>query len=234
MKSVDFVYRVQSKTFIGYHVKKIGKLRVLMFSDWQGCQTKSAQRLANYYSSVCDAEVILTDVYGKDNRPSSFDDADRIMSRSLDNPLDTRKLLSDIHSELEHQWHSDGPIFILGFCFGGSLAFEAGRSGLNVMGVISIHGQPDSREPLVSSRKLPSFLMLHGSEDPFITDVSLKSFVNEMRRCRADWSLYYLGKAKHSFTRNDIPIGNEYMGYNENADKEAALAVKIMYEKLAK
>jgi len=234
MQSVDFVYKIQSQTFIGHHVINRGKLRVLMFPDWQGCQTKSAQRLANYYSSVCDAEVILTDVYGKDNRPRSYDDADRIMSRALDNPHDTRGLLKDILSALEHQWLSNGPIFIIGFCFGGSLAFEAGRLGLNVIGVISIHGQPDSREPLVSSRKLPSFLMLHGSEDPFITDVSLKSFVNEMRLCHADWSLYYFGGAKHSFTRNDIPVGNSYMGYNEKADREAVLAVKIMYERLTK
>ncbi|WP_340613918.1 dienelactone hydrolase family protein [Xenorhabdus thailandensis] len=232
MERVELLYSAGSNDYLAYHVKSKGKIRILMFPDWQGCETVSARRLAEYYASSCDAEVILTDVYGKDRRPRSDDQADRVITQSLDNPFDTRELLKNIFFSLETHWYSIGPLFIVGFCFGGSLAFEFGRAELPATGVVSVHGQPDSRQPATGLGKKPAFLMLHGAEDPFITDTSLNLFMGEMRRINADWSVYFLGGAKHSFTRNDIPVGNPYMGYNKKADEEAVLALKIMSERL--
>jgi dienelactone hydrolase len=205
-----------------------------MFPDWQGCLTESSDRLAKLYGETCDAEVIVTDLFGASRRPDDYSDADRVMSSALANLGDTRSALRSIFESLNAFWTTSGPLFIVGFCFGGSLAFEMGRSGAVCRGVVSIHGQPDSRLPLnTPDRPGAAFMMLHGSEDPFISGASLNAFGAEMRNIGADWSLYIFGGAKHSFTRADIGVGNHAMGYSPKADREAVCAVCAFIDRLS-
>ncbi|KAA8997658.1 hypothetical protein FJU30_18000 [Affinibrenneria salicis] len=232
MQKDKFTFSPGDRDALGYHFNRSGTIRILMLPDWQGCETSSAHRLASNYATQCDAEVILTDIYDIQHRPWSYEQADRMIKHSLDNPQETRKVLKNYYCELERYWQSSGPLFVVGFCFGGSLSFEFGRAELPCLGVVSVHGQPDTKKPILRVAKKPAFLMLHGAEDPFILNPAINRFMDEMRIANADWSLYYLGGARHSFTRDDIPSGNPYMGYSDKADTEAMLALKIMAERL--
>ncbi|TCR03019.1 dienelactone hydrolase [Neorhizobium sp. JUb45] len=232
MRASTITFRAGAVDYLANHYPHDASVRILMFPDWEGCQTASSDRLARLYAQHCDAEVVVTDLYGAARRPADYGEVDCFISAALADPLRTRSILKAITTALETTWKSNGPLIIVGFCFGGSLAFEAARAGIECMGAVSIHGQPNTKVPLTGSSATAAFLMLQGSEDPFIRMDALYAFMTEMRNMKTDWSLYMLGNAKHSFTREDIGSGNMAVGYSLKADREAALAVQSFATRL--
>lgn len=233
MRASTIQFEAGNGDYLAIHYPRQAPLRILMFPDWEGCQTGSSDRLARIYAEQCDAEVLVTDLYGAAHRPTDYSEVHRFISASVAHPMETRSILGAINRSIEQTWKSKAPTIIVGFCFGGTLAFEAARAGLECMGAVSIHGQPNSAVPLVRTNKaIPEFLMLQGAEDPFIGIDALNAFQAEMRSVQADWSLYILGNARHSFTRADIGLGNAAVGYNRKADMEAALAVQSFAKRL--
>ncbi|OWK25022.1 hypothetical protein AJ87_14795 [Rhizobium yanglingense] len=233
MSHNTLVFRAQDKEHLAIHYPRASGVKILMFPDWEGCETESSHRLARLYGETCDAEVIVTDIYGAKKRPAHYGDVHYFIEEALSDPSRTRSVLKSVFNSLAPIWEGSGPTVVVGFCFGGSLAFETARSGVDCLGAVSIHGQPDTRLPVKSpTGSVPAFLMLHGAEDPFIEGEALNSFGSEMGQVGADWSLYVFGGAKHSFTRADIGAGNRAMGYSQKADGEAVTAVNSFVRRL--
>ncbi len=77
----------------------------------------------------------------------------------------------------------------IGYCFGGTGVLELARSGADLRGVVSFHGGLDSPTPEDGAHIRSKVLVLHGAEDPFVSQENLQAFVQEMRQWQVDWQM---------------------------------------------
>lgn len=195
------------------------RARLLMFPDFDGAHTPGAARLADAYSHACHAEVILVDLYGKNHKPRGYDQrADSVINHARANPLEVRERLCEIKRKLEANWDSDAPLGAIGFCFGGSLAFELARADASLSAAFSVHGDPSTEQPLTAARSSTNFVIITGASDPFIADETLARFRFEADAARMQWQILLIGHARHSFTKREIGQGNWAMRYDAYAD----------------
>lgn len=146
--------------------------------------------------------VMIVDMYGCETRPKTHEEAmavigplksDRVpVRRRAMAALEVLQALPEVDSE---------KIVAAGYCFGGMCVLELARISAPVLGVVSLHGGLVS--PLAVSEVgsiKPSVLVLHGAEDPSITDEHVVGFIKEMRAAEADWQLVHFGGQVHAFT----------------------------------
>jgi dienelactone hydrolase len=88
---------------------------------------------------------------------------------------------------------------VIGYCFGGTTAFELARGGVDVKAVVGFHSalSPSSGEADNIKGKV---LALLGADDPLIPPEARLAFENEMRDARVDWQMILYGNTGHSFT----------------------------------
>jgi dienelactone hydrolase len=92
----------------------------------------------------------------------------------------------------------------MGYCFGGSAALEAARSGADIAGVVSFHGRLDTLAPASYGDVKARVLVLTGAADPYATDDDVVRFEDEMRDAAvADWSVVTYSHAMHAFAMPD-------------------------------
>ncbi|NTX26970.1 dienelactone hydrolase family protein [Burkholderia pyrrocinia] len=198
------------------------RARILMFPDFEGTASPGAARLAAAYSRACGAEVLLTDFYGKSYKPDGYDHrADSVIRYARARPLETRRRLTGILAALVPHWHARGPLVTIGFCFGGSLAFELARADRTVTAAVSIHGDPSTEASVSAGATDAEFTMIHGGSDPLIPSESISSFTQEVTAAQLRWQLIVLGHARHSFTKREMGGSNWAMRYDARADEMA-------------
>ena len=107
----------------------------------------------------------------------------------------------------------------MGYCFGGTTALEVARSGAEVAGTVSFHGDLSSPAPEDAKKIRGRVLALHGADDPFVPAAQVAAFEEEMRKAGVDWELVAFGGAVHSFTLKGAGNDNSKgAAYNEKAD----------------
>lgn len=236
-----FEYKIEELRLNAQHFTGGDKGRILMFPDWEGIHTNWAARIAHDYAKTCQAEVILTDHYGVDLPTPSFEHAYEINQGLLTRPDVTRPLFQKLVQGLEDHWTTGGPLIVVGFCSGGSFALETGRSGAGIDAAICIHGNPQTPQPISaltgaaapeSHMERPIFVVVHGGDDPLVSDVQLHAFETEMRTTRSRWALHIISGAKHSFTRFDTRRASHAIGYSRRADIEARHLVRAQMDAL--
>ena len=119
----------------------------------------------------------------------------------------------------------------VGFCFGGGVVLELARSGADVRGVVSIHGNLDTPDIADARNIKGKVLVLHGADDPYVPAEQVSAFQTEMRNEKVDWQMNIYGGAVHAFTQKEA--GNDPTqgaAYNESA---ATRAWKAMDDFLA-
>ena len=108
---------------------------------------------------------------------------------------------------------------VMGYCFGGTTALEVARSGAEIVGAVSFHGDLSTPTPDDARKIKGKVLAFHGADDPFVPPPQVAAFEEEMRKAGVDWQLVAYGGAVHSFTLkhagNDNSKGS---AYNEKAD----------------
>ena len=106
-----------------------------------------------------------------------------------------------------------------GFCFGGATTLDLARSGADVQGVVSFHGNLATDDPAMAKNIKAKVLAMNGGDDKFVSDDSIVAFKKEMRDANVDWQFLSYGGAVHCFA---IPSAKgEVPGcqYNERAAK---------------
>lgn len=225
-KKVDYFDGKQALSGISVLPKKALKEKqgVLILPAWMGIDDHAkdtAHRLAamGYYTFVAD-------IYGVDNRPNDYKQAGENAGYYKKNIEDYHRRISLAYDELIKQGANPNDIVVLGYCFGGTGAIEAARTNMNIKGIVSFHGGLARDENRKIEAISPKLLVLHGADDPYVSEAEIKSFQNEMRTGKADWEMVYYANAVHSFT--DKNAGNDNSkgaAYNEKAEKRSWLAM---------
>ncbi len=123
----------------------------------------------------------------------------------------------------------------MGYCFGGGVALELARSGADIVGVVSFHGNLDTPDPGNARDIKGKVLALHGADDPYVPSQQVVAFQDEMRKADVDWQMVIYGGAVHAFT--DPGSGNDPSrgaAYNEKADRRSWEAMKAFFAEIFK
>lgn len=127
----------------------------------------------------------------------------------------------------------------IGFCFGGLTIIELFRSGVPLRGVVSFHGALGDERGNVKAETLPiaenikgSILILHGHDDPLVSQQALSSIQEELTKAKIDWQLHIYGNTSHAFTNPEA--NNRQMGliYNEKADKRSWESMRNFFDEI--
>lgn len=122
-----------------------------------------------------------------------------------------------------------------GYCFGGTMALELGRSGADLRAIVGFHPGLGNKRPEDSRNIAGSVLMLCGADDPILPPETRQAFEHEMREAGvADWRIEVYGGVGHSFTNPDIDgrgLGDAFK-YDRRADQRSwASATALLAER---
>ncbi|MFM2064551.1 MAG: hypothetical protein RLZZ507_4222 [Cyanobacteriota bacterium] len=204
---------------------------VLVVHEWNGLQSYAKKRTEQL--AKLGYVAFAADIYGKGVRPQNAEES----GAQAKIYRDDRKLLRDRANaglKVLQQYQLTDPkrIAAIGYCFGGGTVLELARSGANIAGVVSFHGNLDTPKPEDAKNIKAKVLVLHGADDPFVPQQQVQDFENEMRQANVDWQLISYGGAVHAFT-NPVYKG-EIKGalYDKKADMRSWQAMRQFFAEI--
>jgi len=201
---------------------------LVMTPDWLGINDNNIA-LAKQFAGT-DYVILVADVYGTAVRPKNPEEAGAATKEMYAHRADLRARIDAALDQLKAQKGAplDGKHWgAFGFCFGGATTLDLARSGADVQGVVSFHGNLSTDDPALAKNIKAKVLVLHGADDKFESPEQIAGFQQEMRDAKVDWQFVAFGGAVHCFA---IPSAHgEVPGceYNERAAKRGT---KLMHD----
>jgi dienelactone hydrolase len=194
---------------------------IVLGPDWMGV-TDVAKQYAEKAAKL-GYVVLVADIYGKNVRPKDMQEAGAVSDiyKKDRNLMQARARAA--YDQLRASARVDtSRLAAMGYCFGGGVALELARSGADLNGVVTFHGNLDTPHPEQAKSIKGPVLVNHGADDPFVPADQVKAFEAEMRAGGVDWRLIQYGGAVHGFTNpyggNDNSKG---FAYNAKADNRS-------------
>ncbi len=175
--------------------------------------------------------VFACDMYGN----GVAGNRQRVMARITELRHDVSKLCQRARAGIDvlvaHP-RVDGRIAAVGYCFGGMSVLELARSGINLAGVVSVHGSLETSRPAQPGMVKAKILVCHGALDPHVPIAHVSAFIEEMNQAAADWQLIVYGGAMHGFTDEDAAGKVPGVGYHALADARSSAAMGMFFVEL--
>jgi dienelactone hydrolase len=210
--------------------KSKGKLPgIVLMPDWMGVTPQAVA----YAKQVSDwgYVVFVADLYGKDAQPKNTQDAGKLAGTLKGNiPLLRQRAAAALAMLKQQPGVDTTQIAGMGFCFGGQAILELARSGAELKGVASIHGNLNTTLPQDSKNIKGKVLVLQGAEDPYATQAQALTFMDEMRQAGTDWSVIFYGGAVHAFTNPGAGSDpKQGVAFNPEANRRAFVVLKDFF-----
>lgn len=122
--------------------------------------------------------------------------------------------------------HMDGRVAVVGYCFGGLVALEVARSGIDLAAVVSVHGTLSTARPADAGVIRTPILVCQGALDPHCSLADAMRFADEMKSLNADWEMAIYGHAMHGFTHEDAKGQMPGVLYDADADARSLSAIR--------
>jgi dienelactone hydrolase len=225
MQAKPIEWKIGKQAFAGFVVyddAAKGKLPgLVMVPNWMGVNAGAVEKAKRIAGDKY--VILLTDVYGKGVNPKDHAEAQKALKSAYAAPEGLAARVAKAVDVLKAQKESPldaTRIGAIGFCFGGGAVLDLARSGANVAGVVSFHGNlKASAKPGPAGIK-SSVLVLNGADDANVSAEDRSNFVKQMNDAKADWQFVDLGDTVHCFTEpEEQSEGN--CRYNERSTKRA-------------
>jgi dienelactone hydrolase len=180
---------------------KTARPGLVMTPDWMGMnddQIALAKQIAGK-----DYVILVADVYGTAVRPKTADEAGAAAKSMYEHRADLRARINAALAQLKTQAGKaplDGKHWgAIGFCFGGATTLDLARTGADVQGVVSFHGNLATDDPALAKNIKAKVLAMNGGDDKFVPEEQIVAFQKEMRDANVDWQFLSFGGAVHCF-----------------------------------
>lgn len=182
---------------------------VLILPAWKGVDNEA--RTAALELEKEGYIAFIADIYGKGNTPEDNASAVKMAGLYKNDFKAYQHRIALALEELKRQNALPGKIAVIGYCFGGTGALEAARAGLDVQGIVSIHGGlgKDKARPNVPIKA--KVLVQHPAEDKSVSQEDYDNLVKELREGNADWQIITYANSGHTFTNPESQDYNEIM-----------------------
>jgi dienelactone hydrolase len=164
------------------------------------------------------------DYYGGGKPLPTMEEAMARLGPVMADPDLTRRLgLAGLDVLLAQEETDPGRVAAIGYCFGGAMSLEIGRSGADVKAIVGFHPGLGAGRPEDSKNIKGSVLMCLGTDDPFVSAEQRAAFEKEMTEAGvADWSLELYGGVGHSFTNPGADaVGVPGLAYHKPSDERS-------------
>jgi dienelactone hydrolase len=163
-------------------------------------------------------------------------DRQRIMACAMELRADPEKLCSRARAGIDllaSNPHVDGRFAAVGYCFGGMTVLQLARSGIELAGVVSIHGNLKTTRPAQCSQVKAKILVCHGALDPHVPMGDVAAFIEEMNSAAVDWQLIVYANAMHGFTHENASAYKvPGVAYHAQADARSSAAMELFFAEL--
>jgi len=141
------------------------------------------------------------DYHGGGRRIEDRDVMMRRLGSLMGDPHETTRLAQAGLDVLLAEPRADrSKVAAIGYCFGGTMVLELGRSGADLKAIVGFHAGLVTMRPDESRNITGSVLVCIGTEDPMIPLAQRHAFEEEMRAAGVDWRMNLYGGVQHSFT----------------------------------
>lgn len=213
---------------------KTARPGIVMTPDWLG-MTPDNIALAKQIAGK-DYVILVADVYGVEVRPKNPQEAGAATEAMYKDRSVLRARIDAALAQLKAQGGKaplDGRHWgAIGFCFGGATTLDLARSGADVQGVVSFHGNLSTDDPALAKNIKAKVLVLHGADDKFESPEQIAGFQQEMRDAKIDWQFIAYGGTVHCFAipgaHGQVP-GCEY---NERTAKRAMHQMHAFFDEV--
>jgi dienelactone hydrolase len=221
--------------YIAYDDELKGKRPgVLIVHQWMGL--KDYEKMRAEQIAKLGYVAFAVDIYGKGIRPSNREEAGKQATIYRSDRKLMRERAKAGFDALRKMKNVDASrIAAMGYCFGGGVVLELARSGADIIGGISFHGNYDTPDPGDAKKIKGRILAIHGADDPYITPQSVTGLQDELRKALVDYQIVIYGGAVHAFT--DPSAGNDPSkgaAYNKKADERSWEDMKRFYKEIFK
>lgn len=203
---------------------------LLMVPNWMGVTDAALERAKSLAGD--DYVILLVDMYGRGVRPANTDEAGKAAGavyadrEALRGRITTALgVLRDAAGEAPLD---AGRIGGIGFCFGGAIVLELARTGADVDGVVSFHGNLSTTMPAQPGAVKASVLVLNGADDSYVPAEQIAGFQQEMTAAGADWQFVNYSGAVHCFS--EAEANRPGCMYQPVAAKRAYAAMESFFD----
>jgi dienelactone hydrolase len=205
---------------------------VLVVHEWMGINDYARNRATQL--AELGYIAFAADIYGVDVRPTTMEEAAQASGAML---ADRQLLRGRVNAALDvlrsNELTDPDRIAAIGYCFGGAVVLELARSGADVRGVVTFHGDLATPTPEDMANFQGSILACHGADDPYVTSDDVLAFIDECRNAGIDYEVNIYGNAVHGFTNpangSDPSVG---VAYNPIADHRSWLAMRNFFDEI--
>ena len=207
---------------------------ILVVHEWWGHNEYARDRARQLAAAGYVAFAL--DMYGKGILVDTYEEAGKLAGQLKGNrALMRERVKAGLEVLKNHSASNPDQLAAIGYCFGGTTVLELARSGADVKGVVSFHGNLATPNPHDAKNIKGAVLACHGGEDPYVKPEEVAAFKQEMRDAEVDWQFISYGGAVHSFTNEEA--GNDPSkgaAYNEKADQRSWVAMLGFFKEIFK
>lgn len=221
-------------TLEGLYAAPLGAARhpaVLVCHEWWGNDEYSRGRAEDLARAGYAAFAL--DMYGQGKVSHDPNDAQQWSGEVYRNPKLLRERAAAGLKVLTSQPNVDaGHVAAIGYCFGGTVALELGRSGADLDAIVCFHTSKVSADNAEDNQNIKGYVMLcEGAADSLTRPEELAKFVQQFATIQKPYTLIAYGGAKHSFTN---PIADQWkmppVGYDKHADEASWAEMLRLFE----
>jgi len=154
------------------------------------------------------------DLFGKGVRGSSREENAALIQPFLEDRTLLQDRMLNAVKVLQDQPEVDSDrMAALGYCFGGLCVLDLARTGVEIRGVVSLHGLFNPPEPAPGKPIRAKVLALHGHDDPMVPVAAVNALEAELTAAGCDWQIHVYGGTMHAFTNpraDDPEFGTVY------------------------
>jgi dienelactone hydrolase len=229
----DIEYEVDGQTMVGHYAvdraRQAPHPAVLLSHEGSGLGDHvkgRAERLA-----ALGYAAFALDYFGAP-APGSLQEAQQRLRPLFDDAdLARRRVVAGFDVLLAQPEVDRSRVAAIGFCFGGQMSLELGRSGADVKAIVGFHPGLGTPRPGDSRNISGSVLMLCGADDPITPPEHRSAFEAEMRDAGvSDWQMLVFGGVVHSFTNPGADaLGIPGLRFDANADRRSWQAMLALF-----
>ena len=227
---MDISYDVHGQRYTGYLAQPSSREKVpgiLVFHGGGGLGAhvrERADRLAQL-----GYVAFAPDLFG--HPVSGVDHAKKITHELTQNWSELRLRCSIALELLRRQSNVDADrVAAIGFCFGGQVALELGRSGADVRAIVGFHSQLKTPRPEDSVHIKAKVLVFLGDKDCFVSAEEREAFLKNMTGSGVDCQMLLFSGVHHSFTdRHAEASGVPDLKYDAVADRRSWAAMQTLF-----
>jgi len=205
---------------------------VLVVHQWMG-PTEHELNVARNLAAL-GFVAFVADIYGKGVRPANPAEAGAQATRFRADRALLRARVAAALAALKAQPETDPErVAAIGYCFGGGAVLELARSGADLAGVVSFHGNLDTPNPADAKQIRAPLLVLHGAADPHVAPAAVAEFNREMVAANVPYTFVAYPDAVHAFTQKEAGDDpTKGVAYNADADAASWAEMRRFFERI--